>query len=237
MGPALVGPEASAWAAPAPCSCPGPGYSRVSLVPKLRPSPTPPTPELEPTCGTALAACPLPAMGQPGLPVPGDSGSAGVPACRPGGQPLLVSQSIGSTAQCSGPPSVSSLLAGLSFLPGSSTSWFSPQASYLVSAGGTSALGCAEPLLPSDWTARGPGLGSSSSRRDAVREEGRWGSSDVARPPLPLPVPGPGFLPSHWSPPAIPDQWAQMHAGPGPISRTGWEIRRGLGPAEWRGQG
>ena len=117
MGPALVGPEASAWAAPAPCSCPGPGYSRVSLVPKLRPSPTPPTPELEPTCGTALAACPLPAMGQPGLPVPGDSGSAGVPACRPGGQPLLVSQSIGSTAQCSGPPSVSSLLAGLSFLP------------------------------------------------------------------------------------------------------------------------
>lgn len=115
--------------------------------PKLRPSPTPPTPELEPTCGTALAACPLPAMGQPGLPVPGDSGSAGAPACRPGGQPLLVSRSIGSTARCSGPPSVPSLLAGLSFLPGSSTSWFSPQARHLVSAGGTSALGCAEPLL------------------------------------------------------------------------------------------
>ena len=90
---------------------------------------------------------------------------------------------------------------------------------------------------PSDWTARGPGLGSSSCRRDAVREEGRWGSADVARPPLPLPVPAPGFLPSHWSPPAIPDQWAQMHAGPGPTSRTGWEIRRGLGPAEWRDQG
>lgn len=91
---------------------------------------------------------------------------------------------------------------------------------------------------PSDWTVRGPGLGSSGSRRDAVREEGRWGSSDVVRPPLPLPVSAPGFLPSlARRPPAIPDQWAQMHAGRGPTSRTGWEICRGLDPAEWRGQG
>lgn len=77
---------------------------------------------------------------------------------------------------------------------------------------------------PSDWTARGPGLGSSSSRRDAVREEGRWGSSDVARLPLPLPVPAPGFLPSPArSPPAIPDQWAQTQGGgpsPGQAGRS-----------------
>lgn len=147
VGPALVGPEASAWGVPAPSSCPGPRYSYVSLVPKPRPCPTRPTPELELTCGTALAACPLPAMEQPGLPIPGDSGSAGVSACCPSSQPLPVSQSIGSTAQCSGPPSVPSLLAGLSSPPGSSTSWFCPQARQLVSAGGTSALGCAEPLL------------------------------------------------------------------------------------------
>lgn len=46
VGLALVGPEASvAWGAPAP-SLPSPGYSPVSLVPKPRPCPTPPTPEL-----------------------------------------------------------------------------------------------------------------------------------------------------------------------------------------------
>lgn len=82
----------------------------------------------------------------------------------------------------------------------------------------------------SGWTAQGCWLGLSSSGRGAVWEEGRWEGSDVAKPPLPLPVPSPSSLPSPARrPPAVPDQWTQMPGG-GPILRTCWVVCRGPGP-------
>lgn len=131
---------------PCPILCPGPRYSGVSLVAKLRPCPPRPLQSLNPLWD-CLGYLPLTCHGDSPdfrfLETVVQLGSLPVT----GGQPLPVSRSIGSTAQRSGPPSVPSLLAGLSFPPGSSTSWVSPRPRHLVSAGGTSALGCAEPLL------------------------------------------------------------------------------------------
>lgn len=215
VSPALAGPEGSAWGAPAPPPRPGPGSSGVSLVPMPSPYPAPLTLEPEPTHRAASAACTVPAMGTartssswrgPAQQGPGCS-------CHPRGPCLLrgvVSRfwspgPSSSTAQLSGAQGRPSLLdrAGLGSPPEPGT----------CSAGGTLALGCARPLLQDALRLDcvRPLAGLVQLQGGAVREEGRWEGSDVAQPPLPLPVPPPGSLPSPArSPPAIPDQWAQV---------------------------
>lgn len=186
ISPTLAGSESSAWGAPAPSSCPGPGSSGVSLVPKPGPCPAPLTLDPEPTHRAAPSSSTLPAMGT--FQTFGSWSRAsqlGPPPAGRGGQPLLVSRAIRQHSLALRPlHGLQSL--GRTVLPSRSPrSWFSGLCR------GTPGTGCAQPLLQATLRldcAR-PLAGLVHSRRDAVREEGRWEGSDVAKPPLPSQLP------------------------------------------------
>lgn len=127
----------------------------------------------------------IPAMGTADVQLREQPCSVLAPACREGCQPLPGSWSIQRTARLSGAHSARPL--GRTVLPSSITQVL---VLHLISAGGTLALGRAGPPSPSHpRTALSEATAALSCLREAVWEEGRWGGSDVAKPPSPWPVP------------------------------------------------
>lgn len=149
ISPALVGSEASAWGAPAPPSCPGPGSSGVSLVPACSPFTAPFTLEPEASCGATSAGYTVPAMGTAWTLTP-----RGV--LLSGGRlqlPVEGTLPAGSVVSHSGSPGPISSTAPFcrTVLPSerSLRSCFSTGARPLVSAGGTLVLGGGRTPSPS----------------------------------------------------------------------------------------
>lgn len=153
-----------------------------SLVPALPPSPW----ILSPPIGLPRLPVPYLPWGRSRRLAPGAGLlSWGPPPAGRGGQPLLVSRAIRQHSLALRPlHGLQSL--GRTVLPSRSPrSWFSGLCR------GTPGTGCAQPLLQATLRldcAR-PLAGLVHSRRDAVREEGRWEGSDVAKPPLPSQLP------------------------------------------------